>query len=51
MSETRGLLSMQDKDRELSKYRFSLEKETLANAKKCFDEEGIFIVLLLEYSL
>lgn len=28
---------MQDKDRELSKYRFSLAKETLANAKMCLD--------------
>lgn len=28
---------MQDKDKELSKYRFSLAKETLANAKMCLD--------------
>lgn len=28
---------MQDKDRELAKYRFSLAKETLANAKMCLD--------------
>lgn len=28
---------MQDKDRELSKYRFSLAQETLANAKMCLD--------------
>lgn len=28
---------MQDKDRELSKYRFSLAKETLANAQMCLD--------------
>lgn len=28
---------MQDKDKELSKYRISLAKETLANAKMCLD--------------
>lgn len=28
---------MQDKDKELSNYRFSLAKETLANAKMCLD--------------
>lgn len=28
---------MQDRDRELSRYRFSLAQETLANAKLCFD--------------
>ncbi len=28
---------MQDKDSELSKYRFSLAEETLANAKMCLD--------------
>lgn len=28
---------MQDKDRDLSKYRFSLAEETLANAKMCLD--------------
>lgn len=30
---------MQDKDRELSKYRFSLAQETFANAKLCIDNQ------------
>jgi uncharacterized protein (UPF0332 family) len=30
---------MQDKDKTLSVYRFSLAKETLANAKMCLDNQ------------
>ena len=28
---------MQDKDKDLAKYRFSLAEETLANAKMCLE--------------